>query len=502
MPLRTTILAILTVAIGSSCARGNAPTISEDPAPMAAPSAVTAVPRTDAEITAAVLRDLARDPAIDSDEIDVDTTAGVVALDGRVRDLRSAERAAEIAIGIGGVRVVANDLQVVPVPRTDDEVAQSIETALRHDPTTWSGDLDVEVASGRVTLRGTVASLAVRNAAERKVEATPGVTALENLVVVDLPRNRTDAEIAPAVTRRLHADPKLDAARIIVTVHSGAVRLTGAVGSADEWRRAARGAWVDGVRAVDATGLEVRWWLDDTVRDDVPPRTPAEIAAAFSTALRLDPRVRSAEIVAIVRGDVVTLRGQVDRQRTRAIVEKLARNTVGVTAVASEILVAAAQPSDLTIQGRIERQLAIEPVTAALEIYVSAVNGRVVLGGTVDSTQARTEAQRIAAAIPGVLGVDNRLDVRDTERSALGGWTSTGGAIVASDAEITEAIAARIQADPGIDASAILVEVNDASATLTGYARTWSERDAAVEAAFVAGARTVIDDLRVGAVAR
>jgi osmotically-inducible protein OsmY len=348
--LRTLVIATLAAGGGFGCARTPRPSAPAPATPAAqarrpavdAPAHAPIDCPTDRQVSAAVVDALAREPTIDPDGIDVRTTDGIVALQGGVRDLRAAERAAEIAVGVEGVRVVANGLQIIPAARTDHEVARSIEDALRDDPTTWPGDLDVEVASGRVTLRGTVGSLAVRNAAEQTAAATRGVTALENLVVVDRPRGRTDAQIAPDVNRRLHADPRLDAERIIVTVDGGVVRLGGAVGTAAQWRRAARGAWVDGVRAVDASELEVRWWLDEAARRDVRARTPAEIGAALSAALRMDRRVGSAEIVAVVRGDVVTLRGQVADDKARRVVVALARNTVGVTAVIDQLTVPSA----------------------------------------------------------------------------------------------------------------------------------------------------------------
>lgn len=66
----------------------------------------------DANLTAAVKTQLARDKVSSLTRIDVDTTSGVVALNGTVESPQQRERAEQIARKVGGVKDVINNLQV------------------------------------------------------------------------------------------------------------------------------------------------------------------------------------------------------------------------------------------------------------------------------------------------------------------------------------------------------------------------------------------------------
>ena len=66
----------------------------------------------DANITAAVKAQLAKDKLGTLARIDVDTTNGVVALNGVVRTPQERARAEEIAKSVSGVKKVVNNLQI------------------------------------------------------------------------------------------------------------------------------------------------------------------------------------------------------------------------------------------------------------------------------------------------------------------------------------------------------------------------------------------------------
>ena len=66
----------------------------------------------DTNTTAAVKGQLARDKASSLTRIDVDTNAGVVALNGTVESAEQRARAEEIARRVSGVKRVINNLQV------------------------------------------------------------------------------------------------------------------------------------------------------------------------------------------------------------------------------------------------------------------------------------------------------------------------------------------------------------------------------------------------------
>jgi osmotically-inducible protein OsmY len=66
----------------------------------------------DGNITAAVKAQLAKDKLASLTRIDVDTTGGVVSLNGVVKSPQERTRAEEVARGVGGVKKVINNLQI------------------------------------------------------------------------------------------------------------------------------------------------------------------------------------------------------------------------------------------------------------------------------------------------------------------------------------------------------------------------------------------------------
>jgi len=68
----------------------------------------------DASITATIKARLVKEPGIRALNIDVDSVDGHVTLTGIVKNTRQAQRAAEIARGVEGVKSVKNNLRVKP----------------------------------------------------------------------------------------------------------------------------------------------------------------------------------------------------------------------------------------------------------------------------------------------------------------------------------------------------------------------------------------------------
>lgn len=67
---------------------------------------------------------------------------------------------------------------------------------------------------------------------------------------------------------------------------------------------------------------------------------------------------------------------------------------------------------DAAITASVNAELAKDPQLSALKINVDTSAGRVALRGTAPTAQARDHATRLAAAVKGVVGVDNQLEVR------------------------------------------------------------------------------------------
>lgn len=68
--------------------------------------------------------------------------------------------------------------------------------------------------------------------------------------------------------------------------------------------------------------------------------------------------------------------------------------------------------TDAGITTSVNAELAKDSTLSALKINVDTADGKVVLRGSAPSTDARERATRLAQAVKGVTGVDNRLEVR------------------------------------------------------------------------------------------
>ena len=139
--------------------------------------------RTDADLAKAVLDALRWDAAVPTDKIDVTVSHGWVTLKGEVEfgfEKRDAERAVQ---RLSGVKGVTNLITVRPHPLPTD-LKQNIEKALVRNAETDAQHITVEVQGSKVILHGTVRSYAEKKAAEDTAWSAPGVTEVENRIVV------------------------------------------------------------------------------------------------------------------------------------------------------------------------------------------------------------------------------------------------------------------------------------------------------------------------------
>ncbi len=139
--------------------------------------------RTDTDLAAAVLNALRWDAAIPTGKVDVTVSQGWVTLKGEVEyafQKRDAERAVR---RLSGVKGVSNLITVKPQVFPSD-LKQQIERALVRNAETDARRITIEVEGSKVILRGTVRSYAEKQAAEDTAWSAPGVTEVENRIVI------------------------------------------------------------------------------------------------------------------------------------------------------------------------------------------------------------------------------------------------------------------------------------------------------------------------------
>ena len=129
---------------------------------------------------------LDRDPRIHNPrEVAVSERAGAVTLRGTVRSLHQRQTAAQIARSVDGVQSVDDELRVDPRDHwEDDEVRGAALQALMSDDRVPRERVEVGVANGWLTLRGTVKRQSESDAAFEVVSRIPGVGGITNRIEV------------------------------------------------------------------------------------------------------------------------------------------------------------------------------------------------------------------------------------------------------------------------------------------------------------------------------
>jgi osmotically-inducible protein OsmY len=212
----------------------------------------------------------------------------------------------------------------------------------------------------------------------------------------------TDKTLSDDVERELRWEPAVDATNVGVSVQEGAVTLTGYVPTYSDERAAVRAAErIYGVRSV-ANDIEVSL-ATDVSRDD--PSISEAIQDRFEWSVTVPESVK-----AEVRYGWVTLRGEVDWHYQRQEAETAIRDIRGVKGISNEITVTP-QVSAGEVKDDVAAALKRNAEVDARSVWVTTDNGTVHLHGHVHSFHERDSAELAAAAAPGVLSVDNQIDV-------------------------------------------------------------------------------------------
>jgi osmotically-inducible protein OsmY len=207
---------------------------------------------------------------------------------------------------------------------------------------------------------------------------------------------KTDTQLKHDIEEELHWDPKVNAARIGVSVDAGAVALSGEVDdNAQKWAAEDAIKRVRGVRAV-AQNLSVKLLT-------AHERSDAEIAGAIQGALEWNVYVPETVTAAVHYGSV-TLAGRVTWMHERDAAERAVRHLKGVVTVHNNItLEPQAIPTQVNqqVQAALQRRATVD----ASAIHVEMVGGEVTLTGQASSWQSIIDAENAAWEVPGVTQV-------------------------------------------------------------------------------------------------
>jgi len=219
--------------------------------------------------------------------------------------------------------------------------------------------------------------------------------------------NKTDMQLKQDIEAELGWDPKVNAARIGVSVDRGAVTLVGTVDTYPEkWAAENATKRVTGVHAI-AQELTVKILADHKHGD-------SEIAGAVQGALSWDVGVPSTITAKVERGEV-TLEGRVAGNYQREAAERAVRHVRGVVTVHDLItLDSPIDASPVQVKEKIEAALSRQATVDAKAIHVDIAGGKVTLTGHASSWQSIEDAANAAWAAPGVTQVIDQVKMSMT----------------------------------------------------------------------------------------
>ena len=221
---------------------------------------------------------LQADPRLDSRRhpVRLRLASGAVRLEGEVGSLSAKRLAGALAQRAAGGREVEDALTLAPAgePRGDGAIRDTLVHALQqqrelhnctvrqhdrgrtellqeaHDD--WpSGEIELRVEAGVVTLDGKVISLSHRRMLQALAWRTPAVRNVVDRLRVEPAEEDNDDELTDAVRLVLEMDPLVPADQLAVRSEDGVVTLSGALVDDEERQLAERDAWlVSGVRDV------------------------------------------------------------------------------------------------------------------------------------------------------------------------------------------------------------------------------------------------------------
>jgi hyperosmotically inducible periplasmic protein len=233
----------------------------------------------------------------------------------------------------------------------------------------------------------------------------------------------------------------------------------------------------------------------------------ARLEARISTTYALSPHLQAGDITVSVQDGKATLTGTVPEDINKELAGQFALNVEGVTEVDNQLVIdadyvrpeTAEAPSfgdrmtDATITAAVKSKLMWTRHAEGLATEVSTASGKVTLEGTAESQAAKDLAERLATTTPGVVSVDNRLEVKepgaaeepgavdtamDKTREAM---ADTGDYI--TDSWITTKVKSTFMWSSGVYGRDISVATDDGVVALSGKVGSEAERELAIELA-------------------
>jgi osmotically-inducible protein OsmY len=198
-----------------------------------------------------------------------------------------------------------------------------------------------------------------------------------------------------------------------------------------------------------------------------------------------EPRVDNAAIAVSTDNGDVTLRGTVGSFREKREAANAAKRVLGVKHVDNELsvrLLDGYRRDDADVRGAVLQALMLDAAVPS-SIDASVEDGLVTLTGMAPFNYQRAEAEFVAGNVPGVLGIDDQIELTIEDPTP---------------SDVRHSIKKAFKRDASLDADSLTIDTFDGTVTLSGNVDSWVEHDAAVNAAWAApGVRSVEDQIVV-----
>jgi len=288
-----------------------------------------------------------------------------------------------------------------PSSRSEKEVLQDIKNLIdTHFGESGLG-LQVKVIGDRVTLLGTVDSLAEKDFFGSRVGRIDGVRELDNSLTVANDGTIKDKDVENGITERFQGSINEDITHLGCRVSRGIATLLGHVETRNTERLAKRLA--SQVRGVKEIRSEIQF-LDKKI-------DAATLVNSVENALVSSPWVNAHEIKTEALNGLITLTGLVDSQESVEWAVETAYKVPGVKAVVSEVLTRhRSQGEDLWLTEQLVAKLGQDHLNSG-QIRAFVQGGIAFLTGEVYQEEDRLRAEKMIQSIPNIHDVNNSIKV-------------------------------------------------------------------------------------------
>lgn len=217
---------------------------------------------------------------------------------------------------------------------------------------------------------------------------------------------KTDLELQKDVMDELKWESFIKSSEIGVSVKEGVVTLSGYVDSYNKKRIAEQTALrVKGVKAV-AEDIVVRLGTSST-------KTDTEIAQAALDALKWHSTINENKVKIKVDNGWITVEGEVDWAFEKNAIRLALENLIGVRGISNLVTISPKMNINANdVKQKIAAAFHRSATIDADNIIISNISNKVILSGSVRSYAEKQDADRAVWNLPGVIAVENNLEVK------------------------------------------------------------------------------------------